>query len=370
MNMKHIYGILLIAWLVIQQITNPNYEILGIALLLGALCLFIIKEKYFDKTIASFLYLAVVLVLTIYNRELILLAGIPLIDFMYSKKYAFAVLILTAASITIAINGNYYFIFFIASAAFFGYITGVKDEREKKHISVLDGERRLRYNLEQAQNELVQSKKEIEHLTEIRERNRIAHEIHDNIGHSIAGVIFQLEAALRVFNKDSEKAEGILKLCSQKLSETLELTRNTVYNIRVEKKTGLHSIEKIINDFKFSTVTFEHSGDFNTVSVSSMNILEANTKECLTNASKHSQAANIHIKIDIGRKNIRFYYKDDGIGCENINENVGIAGMRDRMKNAGGTISIDGSMGFLIVCNLPAACDEYEEEKYLENSDC
>jgi signal transduction histidine kinase len=368
--MKHVYGAVLIAWLAVEQFLNSDTDIIGIALLLSALCLFIIKEKYLDKTVSSFFYLAVVFVLTIYNRELILLAGIPLLDFTYSKKYYFSALILAAASIACMVNGNYYYIFFLASAALFGYITGVKDEKEKRHTVVLDGERRLRYNLEQAQNELVQSKKEIEHLTEIRERNRIAHEIHDNIGHSIAGVIFQLEAALRILHKDNDKAESILKLSSQKLTEALELTRNTVYNIRVDKKTGLDTMEKIINDFKFCKVIFEHSGDFSKVSVSNMKILEANIKECLTNASKHSQAANIHIKIDIGRKNIRLYYKDDGIGCKNINENVGIAGIKDRMKNAGGTVSIDGSMGFLIVCNLPAAIEDCEEEKYLENSDC
>lgn len=368
--MKHIYGAALIAWLALEQIIimNMNSDILGIASLLGALCLFIIKEKYFDRAVASFIYLAVVLLLTQYNSGFILLSGIPLLDFAYSKKYAFAGLILTAASYISILNGNYIYIFFLVSAVLFGYMIGVKDEKEKKHISVLDDERRLRYHLEQAQNELMQSKKEIEHLTEIRERNRIAHEIHDNIGHSIAGVIFQLEAALRILYKDNEKAEGILKLCSRKLTEALELTRNTVYNIRVDKKTGLHSLEKIINDFKFCTVDFKHNGDFNTVSVSNLKILEANIMECLTNASKHSHAANLEIKIDIGRKNIRFFYRDDGIGCTNIRENVGIAGMRDRVKNAGGTISVDGSKGFLVVCTLPAANEDYEEEKHLEDS--
>jgi signal transduction histidine kinase len=354
MIMKYIYGIVLIAWLAIGQITNSNTDILGIASLLGVLCLFIIKERYFTgKEYASFVFWAIALLMSQFKSEFILLSVIPMLDFAYYGKYFVAGLVFMVSFFLYMQNGYYSYVLPTITAALYGYIAGMKDKNEKHHISVLDDERRLRYHLELIQNELVSSRKEIEHLTEIRERNRIAHEIHDNIGHSIAGVIFQLEAAIRIFHKDQEKSESILKLCSQKLTEALELTRNTVYNIRVDKKTGLDSIEKIINDFNFCPVTFEHSGDFNLVSASNIKILAANIMECLTNASKYSKAASIQIKLDIGKKNIRFYYMDDGVGCKNIHERIGISGMRDRVRNAGGTISIDGNSGFLIVCNLP-----------------
>jgi signal transduction histidine kinase len=351
--MKHVYGSLLIVWLVVEQIINSKNNIYTIASLLAAICLFIIKERYKDNVHTSVGYLVFVLAITKYNNSFILLAGITVIDLSYFGKFtAAAVVFLASAALSIFTN-EYNYIFHMISALLVGYILGTKDKNENKHISLLDDERRLRYNLERTQNELIKSRKEIEQLTEIRERNRIAHEVHDNIGHSIAGVIFQLEAAARLLRKDLEKSESILRLCSQKLSEALELTRNTVYNIRVIKKTGVAYLEEIINNFKFCKITFEYSGDFSRVTAFHMKILEANLMEALTNAAKYSRAQNIQIRLDVGGKNIRMYYKDDGIGCDNIKESLGLIGMRERVKEAGGIISIDGKDGFLIVCNLP-----------------
>lgn len=351
--MKHVYGPILIIWLAAEQIINLNNEIYSIASLLGALCLFIIKERYKDNLYTSLGYLVFVLALARYNSSFILLAGVTLLDLSYFGKYAAASGAFLVSAVLSIFIGEYNYIFHMLSSLLIGYIIGTKDKNEKKHIALLDGERSLRYNLERTQNELIKSRKEIEQLTEIRERNRIAHEIHDNIGHSIAGVIFQLEAAARLLHKDIEKSEIIIKLCSQKLSEALELTRNTVYNIRVVKKTGVSYLEDIINNFKFCEITFDYSGDFSKVTAFHMKILEANLMEALTNSSKYSRAENIQIKLDAGGKNIRLYYKDDGIGCGNIKESLGLAGMRERVKEAGGIISIDGKDGFLIVCNLP-----------------
>lgn len=351
--MKQLYGLGLFVWLIFEQINKANIDILGTASLLGALCLFIIKEKYLDRTLASVGYLIIAIVLAEFHKDFILLAGIPLMDFIYKGDIPVSVFIFLMTLYFGIVNKNYNNIFFIASSGILAHTAGLKERNEKLHLKTLDEERRLRYNLERAQNELVNSKKEIEHMTEIRERNRIAHEIHDNIGHSIAGIIFQIEAARRTVKKDAEKTEEILKLCSGKLSEALELTRNTVHNIRTDKRTGIDVIEKIIKDFKFCPVDFQHSGDFGRVPSLNLNVLEANIMEYLTNASKYSMATNINIRIDITNRNIRLYYKDNGVGCRDIRENLGLTGIRSRVRDIGGTVSIDGKDGFLIVCNLP-----------------
>ncbi len=359
--MKHIYGTLLIIWLVIEQTINSKFDVHGIAFLLSVLCLFIVKERFIDNIYSSIVFLIIIFGVTMYKSDFIMLAGISVLDLMYFNSFGTAAAALAAAVCAAFFTGNFSYIFHLISALIFGYVIGIKDSNEHKHLKLLDEERHLRYDLERSQNEIIKSKKEIEQLTEIRERNRIAHEIHDNIGHSIAGVIFQLEAAIRYLRRDIDKSENILNLCSKKLAEALELTRNTVYNIKVTKKTGIDHIEELIQDFNFCSINFKHSGDFIRVSASTMKLLEANIMEALTNASKYSQAAHIEIKVDINRKNIRLYYKDDGIGCKNIKEGLGLSGMRNRVKDAGGIISIDGQCGFLIVCNLPIRNEDYLE---------
>lgn len=117
------------------------------------------------------------------------------------------------------------------------------------------------------------------------------------------------------------------------------------------------SLEKIIEDFEYCKVTFEHHGDFQTVSALNVNILEATVKEALTNTAKYAEAKHVQIRIDIGKRHLRLFYKDDGKGCESIHESLGILGMRERVRNVGGTVSIDGKEGFLIVCHLPITSD-------------
>ena len=363
--LKQLYGFILIFWLAINQVLEVTIDLMSIASLLGILCLFIIKERFLDKVFFSIILLAFILVLSQYNQTLILLAGIPLLDFLYSKKYLPGILTFITVSVISVQTVDFSYLLHFIFAALLGFALGEKIDNEKRYTSLLDEERNLRYRLEGTQKQLIKSRKEIEHLTEIRERNRIAHEIHDSLGHSIAGVIFQIEAARRVIDKDKDKLSDILRLCSGKLSEALELTRNTVYNIKADKNIGLESLEKILNNFYFCSIVFEHSGDFNTVSTSNISILESVLMESLTNAAKHSNAKNIHIKIEIGKKHIRYYYKDNGIGCVNIQENLGISGMRDRVKNTGGTIAIDGKDGFLIVCHLPVKSEDYQEGEYV-----
>lgn len=355
--MKYIYGGLIFIWLFIDVIQKPVTDILGIASILGALCLFIIKEKYFDSLYLSLLFLLGAIVYANSSGTMVLLCGITLLDCAYKKNYVLlAASTLATLFLTIA-KADFDLFLPIILGALIGYITGIKDEKEKKFLTTLDEERNLIYQLEQAKNKLLNSRKEVERYTEIKERNRIAREIHDGIGHSLAGILFQMQAAAKLLDKDMEKSRKILKLCIEKLSETLEMTRKTVYNIKTEHKTGLSHIKSIIDDFSYCEVAFEHTGDFNHLSASTLEILETNIKEALTNISKYSKASKVNIKVETNRNYTRLYIKDNGKGCENINESLGLTGMRERVLNAGGTISIDGSDGFLIVCNLPNVLD-------------
>lgn len=351
--MKYIYGILLFIWTVVEVIINSNNDLLGTGFILSALCLFVIKEKFLDNIAAACIYAGIIAAFTHNNHNLFVLLGIVLVDMAYFKKYY---LLGIAAFLTVFLCSRYgvpQYIFHIAAGALWGYTLRKNHDRENMHLALLDNERGLRYQLEKTKAELVRLQNEIEWTAEVRERDRIAKEIHDNVGHNVAGVLFQLRAAERLLLINSEKVGEILGLCIQKLVEALEITRNTVYNIKSDQIIGIENIYKIIREFKFCKINFTHSGDFSSVSTSNFKIMETTTKELLTNALKHSQASEITLQIDIKNKHIRCLYKDNGIGCGKIIESVGLSGIRERMKNTGGTCSIDGSDGFTVVYTLP-----------------
>ncbi|HBG38889.1 MAG TPA: sensor histidine kinase, partial [Clostridiaceae bacterium] len=134
---------------------------------------------------------------------------------------------------------------------------------------------------------------------------------------------------------------------------SLTVIRNTAYNIKPKEEIGIGYIEKLIKEFKFCNVDFKHTGDVLSIPSSIVEIINTNIKEALTNASKYSNADNIIIRLDVNEKFVRLYIKDNGKGAVNIKEGLGLSGMRERVKNAGGSISISGEDGFLIVCIIP-----------------
>jgi len=84
-------------------------------------------------------------------------------------------------------------------------------ERKTTYQQAYDRERQTRYALEETKAKLLQAARKTAHLAEIRERNRIAREIHDSVGHKLAGILLLLQATAKVQGKDPEKAQGLLQ---------------------------------------------------------------------------------------------------------------------------------------------------------------
>lgn len=350
--MKYLYGSAIFIWIIVDAVIK-NIDFVSTGCVLLALCLFIVKEKFLDRWEASLVYGLALGFLMLQHQILFLLFAVVILDLAYFKKYPLSGLVLAgviAFAVVTMMAGS---LFPHVGGAVFGFAAGYWSDRQQVLTSLLDKERRLRYQLEKTNSEMLAMKNQIEHFTEIKERNRIAQEIHDSIGHGIAGVLLQLRAAERVITHDAVKAEEVIRTCTSKLAETLETTRKTVYNIRSDQHTGIEYFQQIVQGFKFCPVEFKHTGDFSELSTSNLKALEATLKEALTNAMKYSKATRIEINLDIKKKWVRFYYKDNGVGCKKIIENVGLSSMKERVKNLGGTYSVDGNDGFMIVCTLP-----------------
>ena len=80
----------------------------------------------------------------------------------------------------------------------------------EKTNTLYDQNRSYSYQLEDTKKKLETYAKMIEHLSQAEERNRVAREIHDNIGHKLVSILIQLEAAIKILNIDSEKGKEIL----------------------------------------------------------------------------------------------------------------------------------------------------------------
>lgn len=346
-----IYGLIIVINM-IEIILNYNEQNMVI-LLLFLIILLLLKERFFHSfSFSIIVYLCFIFIIFLVPSFYILL-GIVLLDIASKKNIPLFVLFTFFTSLFLFQDFKMELLIILAFSGILGFLISSKEEKQNYYFHALDNERRIRYELEDVKEQLLQNSKHIKRLTEVKERNRIAQDIHDHIGHDIAGVLMQLQAAEKMMKIDNKKSQNIVKLCVNKLSSSLEMLHDTVHNIKPHEKYNEPIIEKIINEFSYCPIDFQLIGDLSLVSQEIQAILASNLKESLTNAIKYSGAALIKIGINVTLNYIRFSYHDNGSGCKYIKEGLGLSGMRKRVNKVGGMTHISGENGFSIISVIP-----------------
>gem|GEM_PF-344154 len=357
-SMKYLLKLLFLIFIIALFAINGEVPFLAVLVFILIIGVNVFKERFYDTvytTIASFILICIGIWI---DRNFVFLLCIPMFDFTYQKAYI-GVLPVFLLGMYFALESSLpSLILIMGLCGILAFVMEKAEEKESNYKNKFDEERRLRYELERTKSKLLNSSKDIAHLTEVSERNRIAREIHDNVGHGIAGILIQLQAANKLFDRDKKKSQEILTKCIENLSDALTLLRNTVHNIKPKETLGVEYLKSVINNFGFCPVDPKFYGNFGLLASSQLEILGLIIKEALTNAAKHSKATRVDTIIDINEKYTRLYIKDNGIGCEKLKEGLGISGMKERVLNMGGTISISSNDGFLIVCLLPMANQE------------
>ncbi|HEX2937585.1 MAG TPA: sensor histidine kinase [Ruminiclostridium sp.] len=346
--------ILFISFTVFCLAVNSTLRFGEVSVLLAMTAVIIYREKYNSAVYITWVELACVCAGAWLDPAFFVLFCLPAFDFAMSGTLYFAaapvllqiVLSSTAKDLPMLLLLN-------LICCLFGYMMKVSTRKEKEFKEAFDRERRLRYELEQVKGRLLGATKEAARLAEMQERNRIAREIHDSVGHRTSAVLIELRAAYRLFDKDVQKAKETVGVCIDALAKTMELLRDTVHNIKPAGLLGAAYIKRIIENFKFCPVNFKFEGDFAAVTPDVLEILGANITEALTNVQRHSGAGSVSVSIDITPNYIRLHIKDDGKAAGAFKEGMGIGGMRERIENIGGTMSVSNDSGFMIVCVIP-----------------
>lgn len=343
--------LLLVLSLQVQGGTVAPLGVMGLVLLCA---LWIVREKYLSNPLLMVIEYSLIVAQGIVNPMSLLLMAVLAYDLTARGMYWQTVFLLPAG-LYFSPGGAELIIYVLALilCAFCGHLRYTLDKREASFQEVYDRERKNRYSLEEAKARLMASAREAAHLAEIKERNRIAREIHDSLGHNLTGILLQLQAAAKLLDRDEERARQLLQKSVTGLAESVDLLRDTVHNIRPREELGLKYFQKVVDNFHFCPVEFQHSGDPSVLSPGHSQLISTLIKEALTNASRYSQATKVTINLEVRKNIVRLHIRDNGMGCEKIQEGMGISGMKERVRNAGGTITINSHDGFMIVCVLP-----------------
>lgn len=209
--------------------------------------------------------------------------------------------------------------------------------------------------------QLRQYSEQVEELTTIRERNRIAREIHDTVGHKMTALLVQLELARALLKLDVHKAETTLETCdglARGALQELRFSVRTLHEDKGEERSLIPMIRTMLNDFYNSAhvvTEFDVKGDPSIVPISLQPTLIRLIQEALTNAKKHGAASFCYINLSCSEEAILVLIKDNGLGTGSISKGFGLINMKERIEEHGGSVtfeSIEGG-GFQIKVQFP-----------------
>jgi signal transduction histidine kinase len=221
----------------------------------------------------------------------------------------------------------------------------VNEEHARLEVEKLVGK------LESVNQQLREYAEQVEELSIAEERNRLAREIHDGLGHYLTTIHAQLQAAQAVMVKNPRRALETLARAQTVTAEALVDVRRSVAALRLPPDEGLPFTERLSrllesSDLPHIQTQVKVLGEERTLSPQTGHTLYRAVQEGIHNVQKYSKAANLVLMVDFTlEEKVRLTIQDDGVGVEKSEGGFGLQGMRERVNLLNGTLKVETAPG-------------------------
>ncbi len=220
---------------------------------------------------------------------------------------------------------------------------------------------RLATELAEANRKLREYATQAEELAIARERNRLAREIHDSLGHYFTVIHVQIEAALAVMENDRERALDTLSKAQALVHEGLTEVRRSVAGLRAsptESRSLPEAVAMLVEECRAAGILAELTmhGDPRPLSPQIELTLYRAAQEGLTNVRKHAHASRAEVVLDYQASGVvRLVVQDNGVGSDKTDGGFGLLGLHERASLLGGEVRIVTApgQGFTLEMRLP-----------------
>lgn len=214
-----------------------------------------------------------------------------------------------------------------------------------------DGRHRNRQLLEQLQESHEQLKaytQQAEQLAVAEERNRMAREMHDALGHRLTVAIVQLEGAQRLIPQQPERAANMVGTMREQLKEALAELRQTLATLRspladdLPLQTAVSRLATTFHEATGLTVHVDMPDTLPTLSTAHRLALFRAAQEGLTNVQRHAQASEAWVSLQTDAQQLTLTVADNGRGfgnAEAANGQFGLQGLAERAKQLNGSFA-------------------------------
>ncbi len=192
---------------------------------------------------------------------------------------------------------------------------------------------------------------QIAHLAKLAERERIARDLHDVLGHTLSVVVLKSELAGKLMDQDPARAR-------QEIGEVEQIARKALTDVREAirgyRSEGLAAeIARAQKTLDAAGVTLECDSNPPQLAPAEETVLSLIVREAVTNIVRHAQASRCRLAFESSAESTALIVEDDGRGgvCE---EGNGLRGMRERAESLGGQLRIDSASGTRLRIEIPA----------------
>ncbi len=224
-------------------------------------------------------------------------------------------------------------------------------------------------HLERANQQLAEYAGQAEQIATFRERNRLARDVHDSLGHYLTVLNVQLEIVTKFMDADPAVAHTAARRAKEIAAEGLAEVRRSVAALRPSPLDGYplpEAIRRLADDTRQGglAVSFEQTGLVRSLPAESETVLYRAAQESLTNVLKHAHARGVALVLAYESEAACLQVRDDGIGRipQSSPDSIGLSGLRDRVAALHGAVRAENhpAGGFEVEVRLPYGIGQRE----------
>lgn len=217
-------------------------------------------------------------------------------------------------------------------ARFWAFFPGVIFAPLSGAINIFEAEK------ERANAKLRLAQEEVEHLATIAERERIARDLHDLLGHTLSVITLKSELASRLTASDPLRAEREMAEVTRVSRQALREVREAVRGYRLRGLPGELTVAKEM--LAAARVQFDYLAEPLELTPAQEGTLALALREAVTNVVRHAAASRCTVRLVHEGREVRLEVTDDGRGKQ-LQDGAGLSGMRERAEALGGSLTVE-----------------------------